>query len=75
MFDAVAGGLEVGHALTTDPRVDMVAFTGSDVVGAELMEQAAQTLRYVVLELGGKAARVVLEDADLEDSRREAPRS
>ena len=55
-----------GQILTSDPRVDLVSFTGSDMVGAAIMAQAAPTLKKLVLELGGKSAMIVREDADLE---------
>jgi aldehyde dehydrogenase (NAD+) len=57
---------EVAALLTTDPRVDVVAFTGSTATGKRVMVAAAGTVKRVVLELGGKAATVVLDDADLE---------
>jgi aldehyde dehydrogenase (NAD+) len=57
---------EAGQILTSDPRVDLVSFTGSDMVGAGIMAQAAPTLKKLVLELGGKSAMIVREDADLE---------
>jgi aldehyde dehydrogenase (NAD+) len=57
---------EVSAALTTDPRVDVVAFTGSTATGKKVMSAAADTVKRVVLELGGKAATVVLDDADLD---------
>ena len=57
---------EVAAALTTDPRVDAVAFTGSTATGKKVMQAAAGTVKRVVLELGGKAATVVLDDADLD---------
>lgn len=66
VLNVVTGGLEVGELLTTDPRVDMVTFTGSDVVGAKVMAQAAGSLKHVVLELGGKSAMIVRADADLD---------
>ena len=56
-------GLEGGLAMTTDPRVDMVSFTGSCTVGAKVAEQAAPTLKRLVLELGGKSAQIYLPDA------------
>ncbi|MEO6718090.1 MAG: aldehyde dehydrogenase family protein [Novosphingobium sp.] len=56
-------GLEGGLAITTDPRVDMVSFTGSCVVGAKVAEQAAPTLKRLVLELGGKSAAIFLPDS------------
>lgn len=55
----------VGALLSKDPRVDMVSFTGSTVTGRSVMTDAAATLKKVFLELGGKSAFVVLDDADL----------
>jgi aldehyde dehydrogenase (NAD+) len=55
-----------GDALTGDPRVDMYHFTGSPPVGQRIMERAANGIRHVVLELGGKSANVLLPDADLD---------
>ncbi|MBS1895640.1 MAG: aldehyde dehydrogenase family protein [Actinobacteria bacterium] len=66
VLNVVTGGVEVGEALTSDPRVDLITFTGSDTVGAAVARQAAGTLKKVVLELGGKSALIVREDADLE---------
>jgi aldehyde dehydrogenase (NAD+) len=57
--------VDVAIALTTDPRVDLVSFTGSTVGGTRVMQQAAGTLKKVFLELGGKSAAIVLDDADL----------
>ena len=56
---------EVGDQLVGDPRVDMVSFTGSTSVGKHIMARAAQTVKKVFLELGGKSANVILDDADL----------
>jgi aldehyde dehydrogenase (NAD+) len=56
---------EVGAALTTDPRVDLVSFTGSTATGRAIMAAAAPTLKKLFLELGGKSASIVLDDADL----------
>ena len=55
----------LGEILTTDPRVDMVAFTGSVPVGKRVLACASNTVKKVVLELGGKSANIVLEDADV----------
>src|ERR1700733_4463837 len=55
----------VGALLAKDPRVDMVSFTGSTATGRNVMSDAAVTLKKVFLELGGKSAFVVLDDADL----------
>jgi aldehyde dehydrogenase (NAD+) len=54
----------LGELLATDPRVDQVTFTGSTATGRRVMAAAAPTLKKVFLELGGKSAFVVLEDAD-----------
>jgi aldehyde dehydrogenase (NAD+) len=54
----------VGEELTLSPLVDMISFTGSTVVGKRIMEKGAATLKRVFLELGGKSAMLVLEDAD-----------
>ncbi|HEY2815122.1 MAG TPA: aldehyde dehydrogenase family protein [Acidimicrobiales bacterium] len=54
-----------GEQLTTDPRVDMVAFTGSAMTGRRIMAAAAPTLKKIALELGGKSALIALDDADV----------
>jgi aldehyde dehydrogenase (NAD+) len=59
---------EVAARLTTDPRVDMVSFTGSTATGRAIMAAAAPTLKKVFLELGGKSAAIVLDDADVSAS-------
>jgi len=56
----------VGEALVLDPRVDMISFTGSTATGKRIMEKGAATLKRVFLELGGKSALIVLDDADLD---------
>ena len=66
VLNIVTGGADVGTAVTTDLRVDMVTFTGSEVVGAAIMAQAAPTLKRVHLELGGKSAMIVRADADIQ---------
>jgi aldehyde dehydrogenase (NAD+) len=65
VVNLVVGGPEVGKALTSNPGVDMVSFTGSDSVGAQVMAQAAGHLSKSVLELGGKSADVILPGQDL----------
>jgi acyl-CoA reductase-like NAD-dependent aldehyde dehydrogenase len=65
VLNIVNGGVDVGEALTTDPRVDLVTFTGSDRVGAMIQAQTAPTLKRVIMELGGKSAMIVRPDADL----------
>ena len=59
------GPNEVAAVLATDPRVDMVSFTGSTATGRAIMAAAAPTLKKVFLELGGKSAAIVLDDADV----------
>ena len=54
---------EAGEMLVKDPRVDLISFTGSTAVGKRIMEQGAATLKRVFLELGGKSAKIVLDDA------------
>jgi aldehyde dehydrogenase (NAD+) len=56
----------VGALLSSDPRVDVVSFTGSTATGQKVMTAAAANLTRVFLELGGKSAAIVLDDADLE---------
>ncbi len=55
----------IGELLTTDPRVDLVTFTGSTVTGRRVMEAASATVKKVFLELGGKSANIVLDDLEL----------
>jgi len=56
----------VGEALCRHPRVDMISLTGSTAAGRRASEVAAATIKRVALELGGKSASVILDDADLE---------
>jgi aldehyde dehydrogenase (NAD+) len=58
----------VGEVLSTSPDVDMVAFTGSTATGKRIMAAAADTLKPVFLELGGKSVTMILDDADLESA-------
>lgn len=68
VFNMVTGGVEVGQTMASDPRVDMVSFTGSDAVGAQIMAQAAPTLKKVHLELGGKSPLIIRHDADIQQA-------
>jgi aldehyde dehydrogenase (NAD+) len=54
----------VGEELTLSPEVDLISFTGSTAVGKRIMEKGAPTLKRLFLELGGKSATIVLDDAD-----------
>jgi len=66
VFNLVTGyGPTVGEALVNHPQVDMISFTGSTRAGKRISELAAQTVKRVALELGGKSASVILDDADL----------
>src|SRR5580698_5064137 len=60
-----SSSVAVGEALTTSPDVDVVTFTGSTATGRAIMAAASATIKRVFLELGGKSALVVLDDADL----------
>jgi betaine-aldehyde dehydrogenase len=67
VLNLVSGaGAEVGESLAAHPNVDVVSFTGSTTVGARVAEIAGRSIKKVALELGGKSANVILNDADLE---------
>ena len=66
VFNLVMGtGPVVGEAIASHPLVDMVSFTGSTRAGKRVSELAAQSVKRVSLELGGKSPNIILEDADL----------
>jgi betaine-aldehyde dehydrogenase len=66
VFNLVTGyGTAAGEALVKHPDVDVVSFTGSTRAGKRISELAAQSVKRVALELGGKSASLILEDADL----------
>jgi aldehyde dehydrogenase (NAD+) len=56
----------VAEDLVIDPRVDLISFTGSTAVGRRIMEKGAPSLKRLFLELGGKSADIILDDADFE---------
>ena len=58
----------IGEQLVADPRVDLISFTGSTATGRRIMAAAAATLKRVFLELGGKSANIVLDDAKFPDA-------
>jgi aldehyde dehydrogenase (NAD+) len=60
----VSNANEVGAALSADPRVDMITFTGSTATGRAILSAGAPTVKKTLLELGGKSAHIVLDDAD-----------
>ncbi len=67
VFNLLSGvGPVVGEALAAHPGIDMISFTGSTRAGRRVAELAAQTVKRVTLELGGKSPNVILEDADLQ---------
>jgi len=67
VLNVVCGtGPEVGEAIVAHPAVDMISLTGSVRAGQRIMEVASRSVKRVVLELGGKSANLVLDDADLE---------
>lgn len=66
VVNLVWGGPDVGEQLVRHPQVDRISFTGSTQVGRCIMGSAAQGLKPVTLELGGKSAAVLLDDADLD---------
>jgi aldehyde dehydrogenase (NAD+) len=66
VFNLVTGtGAQAGEALVRHPGVDMISFTGSTRAGKRISELASQSIKRVALELGGKSASVILDDADL----------
>ncbi|HEX3580509.1 MAG TPA: aldehyde dehydrogenase family protein, partial [Thermoanaerobaculia bacterium] len=65
-------GSVVGNAMVDHPGIDAIAFTGSSEVGRQLMARAANTLKKVSLELGGKSPNIVFADADLDAAARGA---
>lgn len=65
VLNIVTGGVNAGERLVTHPGVDKVAFTGSTEVGRHIAGLCATLLRPVTLELGGKSAAILLEDADI----------
>jgi acyl-CoA reductase-like NAD-dependent aldehyde dehydrogenase len=67
VFNLVSGtGLTVGEAIASHPDIDMVSFTGSTRAGRRVSELAAQRVKKIAVELGGKSPNVILEDADLQ---------
>jgi aldehyde dehydrogenase (NAD+) len=69
VFNLVSGyGPVVGEAMSSHPDIDMISFTGSTRAGKQVAANAAQTIKRVALELGGKSPNVILEDADLQQA-------
>ncbi|WP_445270961.1 aldehyde dehydrogenase family protein, partial [Streptomyces sp. DSM 41634] len=68
VLSVVPGGPETGRALTANPELDKFTFTGSSGVGKEIGKIAAEKLKPCTLELGGKSAAIILEDADVDST-------
>jgi acyl-CoA reductase-like NAD-dependent aldehyde dehydrogenase len=68
VINILTGGPETGKAIVAHPGIDKIAFTGSTAVGKEIMRGAAETLKRVTLELGGKSPNIVFADADVDNA-------
>tara|TARA_R100000789_G_scaffold8339_5_gene12461 strand:+ start:19328 stop:20791 length:1464 start_codon:yes stop_codon:yes gene_type:complete len=68
LYNVVQGAGAVGAALVTDPRVDKVSLTGSVPTGRKVYAAAAEGMKHVTMELGGKSPLVIFDDADLENA-------
>jgi aldehyde dehydrogenase (NAD+) len=68
VVNIVPGGRELGAYLVEHPRIDKIAFTGSTAAGRKIARRCGELLRPVTLELGGKSAAIVLDDADLSEA-------
>jgi aldehyde dehydrogenase (NAD+) len=68
VINILTGGPETGRAIVEHPGIDKIAFTGSTAVGKEIMRSAADTLKRVTLELGGKSPNIVFADSDIDSA-------
>ena len=68
VLNIVTGGPETGKAIVSHAGIDKIAFTGSTAVGKEIMRGAADTLKRVTLELGGKSPNIVFADSDIDNA-------
>jgi len=69
VFNLINGdGLGVGEAMTNHPDIDMISFTGSTKAGVRVSKASADTVKRVALELGGKSANIICDDADFESA-------
>jgi aldehyde dehydrogenase (NAD+) len=68
VLNIVTGGPQTGQAIVQHPGIDKIAFTGSTAVGKEIMRSAADTLKRVTLELGGKSPNIVFADSDIDSA-------
>jgi acyl-CoA reductase-like NAD-dependent aldehyde dehydrogenase len=72
IVNILPGGAEIGQLLATHEAIDGISFTGSTAVGSEVMKAAAGTIKKVALELGGKNACIVFDDADIVNTAKSA---
>jgi aldehyde dehydrogenase (NAD+) len=72
VLNIVTGGPETGKAIVAHPGIDKIAFTGSTAVGKQIMRSAADTLKRVTLELGGKSPNIVFADSEIDSAVRGA---
>src|SRR2546423_70973 len=68
VLNILTGGPETGKAIVRHPGIDKIAFTGSTAVGKEIMRSAADTLKRVTLELGGKSPNIIFADSDIDSA-------
>jgi acyl-CoA reductase-like NAD-dependent aldehyde dehydrogenase len=68
VLNVLTGGPETGKAIVSHPGIDKIAFTGSTAVGKEIMRGAADTLKRLTLELGGKSPNIVFADSDIDSA-------
>src|SRR5437899_2971638 len=68
VLNIVTGGPETGKAIVSHAGIDKIAFTGSTAVGKEIMRGAADTLKRLTLELGGKSPNIVFADSDIDNA-------
>ena len=68
VINIVTGSGAIGRAMVQHPGIDKIAFTGSTAVGQEIMRNAADTLKRITLELGGKSPNIVFADAEIDNA-------
>src|SRR5579862_15162 len=68
VLNIVTGNAEVGRQMVKHPGIDKIAFTGSTSVGQEIMRSAADSMKRLTLELGGKSPNIVFADADIDNA-------
>lgn len=68
VINIITGGAEVGRALINHPKISKISFTGSTMVGKEILATAAKNVKNATMELGGKSANIILNDADLDSA-------